>query len=263
MTYNFAIAPWNDIAPDAAWRSLVWSDPKSWWGWHGGFARLHPIFSLPYLSVLNMSADVMHIVCLGVGQHILGNVLYALCFDDTYMPGLGSPEERCEEVWSRIVYQYRINRVETQLGQLKLSFFSNDKSPASDNPLLTCKAAECRHLVPVLLAIWGGVCDRSSHHDDDVFVMLESLASFYDAMNANSYFLPEPVQRKVLDCVNEISIRYRHRSAEARLLEQNRWREVPKFHYVWHIALQTASRNPRWSWCYPDEDFYAPSKPLG
>ena len=97
-------------------------------------------------------------------------------------------------------------------------------------------------MVPVLLAIWGGVCDRSSHHDDDVFVMLESLASFYDAMNANSYFLPEPVQRKVLDCVNEISIRYRHRSAEARLLEQNRWREVPEFHYVWHIALQAATR---------------------
>ena len=31
--------------------------------------------------------------------------------------------------------------------------------------------------------------------------------------------------------------------------------EVPKFHYVWHIILQSLIANPRFNWTYPDEDF--------
>ena len=33
------------------------------------------------------------------------------------------------------------------------------------------------------------------------------------------------------------------------------WNEVPKMHYMAHIALMAAVCNPRWCWCYTDEDF--------
>ena len=36
---------------------------------------------------------------------------------------------------------------------------------------------------------------------------------------------------------------------------QKLWHEVPKFHYVWHIIFQSRIANPRFNWCYPDEDF--------
>ena len=30
---------------------------------------------------------------------------------------------------------------------------------------------------------------------------------------------------------------------------------MPKFHFGQHVAISAAGGNPRWYWCYPDEDY--------
>ena len=48
---------------------------------------------------------------------------------------------------------------------------------------------------------------------------------------------------------------YRHLSAPAHAAAQARWHEVPKFHHFVHIGLQSLHGNPRFHWCYMEEDF--------
>eukprot|EP00969_Alexandrium_andersonii_P184526 8152177-Alexandrium_andersonii.AAC.1 len=71
--FNLPIAPWNDIDTTAEWRRTVWEDPESWRTFHGGLAAMHQVVSLPGVSILNAAADTMHIVCLGVAHHVVGN----------------------------------------------------------------------------------------------------------------------------------------------------------------------------------------------
>ena len=78
----------------------VWKVADEWRAYRG--AVLHPLFTIPGLSILNVQADVMHIVCLGVAHHMLGNVLYELCFETRYFPLGRSPEDRCDRVWSKV-----------------------------------------------------------------------------------------------------------------------------------------------------------------
>ncbi len=33
------------------------------------------------------------------------------------------------------------------------------------------------------------------------------------------------------------------------------WHQVPKFHFLEHLSLQSRFQNPKWSWTYTDEDF--------
>ena len=47
-----------------------------WRAAHGGIERLHWLLCLPALSVLNLFPDAMHIFCLGITHHVLGNVMF-------------------------------------------------------------------------------------------------------------------------------------------------------------------------------------------
>lgn len=263
---NLPIAPWNDLEPSAAWRGTVWEDPVSWRAFHGGQAELHPIFSIPGVSILNVAADTMHIVCLGVAHHVVGNAMFELCFLPQFFPGVGTPQARCDELWHRIAGQYRARGTPTQLSNLALAFFCNAKSPAADFPLLTSrvKAAETRHLVPIMASIWGDVCDSDgSQHDKHVLVVLRSLAEFYALLDGPDYRLPARDQASLETCIAQVLGHYRALSHEAILNGVNRWHEVPKHHYLWHIGLQSRLANPRWAWCYPDEDFMRIIKLIG
>ena len=55
--------------------------------------------------------------------------------------------------------------------------------------------------------------------------------------------------------IHDSLVAYRHLSAAADGANEYRWNEVPKFHYFVHIGLQALYGNPRFHWCYMEEDF--------
>ena len=60
-------------------------------------------------------------------------------------------------------------------------------------------------------------------------------------------------KEKLRQCVEGLLTSYRalRNQAGERLL----WNETPKFHDLWHVLSTAQHTNPRWQWCYPDEDF--------
>eukprot|EP00974_Lingulodinium_polyedra_P049958 4804866-Lingulodinium_polyedra.AAC.1 len=102
-----------------------------------------------------------------------------------------------------------------------------------------------------------------SEHDRLVLVVVEGLMEFYQSLECKDYCLPPPAQAALEDSVAKVLHGYRalsHASAQEGLL---RWHETPKHHYMQHTVLQSRVANPRWAWCYPDEDFMRIVKKIG
>ena len=86
-------------------------------------------------------------------------------------------------------------------------------------------------------------------------MVIDSLSSFYEKLECSDFVLSEADQEEFEGHIEAMLHHYRILHLEAKDAGQNRWHEVPKFHYLWHIGLQSRWSNPRWNWCYPDEDF--------
>ena len=75
-------------------------------------------------------------------------------------------------------------------------------------------------------------------------------------MDVDTYAFDPADQAEFESLVGEMLEAYRSLNLEARELGLRRWHEIPKHHFSQHIGLQSRYYNPRWGWCYPDEDAY-------
>ena len=190
--FDVLAAPWNDINPLARWRATVWHSAQAWLAYHGGILRVHPLFTLPGVSILSLMADILHIVDLGVAHHIIGNVLFELCFNARYLPGSATPAARLDTLWRRIAVHYRAKRVPDQIQGLTLSMFCDPKGPNAHYPLLVnrVKAAQTRHLVPVLRDIFETLVTPADPTDQAIMRMLSHLSDFYQLVDDTDYNMP-------------------------------------------------------------------------
>ena len=75
----------NDLDPNAAWRSTIYTTVAARQVALGGRDALHPIFSLLGVSIFSVMADFMHIVDLGIAHRIIGSVLFLMCYYGSYI----------------------------------------------------------------------------------------------------------------------------------------------------------------------------------
>ena len=80
----------------------IWRDPDEWRRAHGGYANLHPFFSLVGCSIVNVRPDAMHILDLGIAHYVLGSVFFTLCFFGDHFPGPLTAATRCDKLWGRM-----------------------------------------------------------------------------------------------------------------------------------------------------------------
>ena len=255
MAFNVPPRPWFDYSPGAAWRATVWHGHQSWEDAQG---EVNPIFALPYLSVFAIMGDVLHIVDLGFTHHLLGNVFYHICYCTGNRFGT-SVQSRLDYLWDRISVQYNGRGTPNRLHNLTLSMFIDADRPHLSHPVLSTrvKAAESRHLVPIVANIWSD-CQNNSAFEQHMLRVLEQLAAFYTILDVNSasYRLSE-VQIAALDGhVEQCLSHYNALSNLSRVAGRAMaWHQVPKFHFWEHVKDQARFQNPVWSWCYVDEDF--------
>ena len=103
--------------------------------------------------------------------------------------------------------------------------------------------------------IWRDVCDPSNPHDRDVQTCLDACQRIYEVLECEDYLLPPSDQADFERAIDDLLLSYRALNVEARDSDTKRWHEVPKHHYLQHLALMSKFMNPRFGWCYPDEDF--------
>ena len=109
------------------------------------------------------------------------------------------------------------------------------------------------HLVPVVANIFIDLCDHTKARGRDMLAALDTLKGIYGLLESTDYVLSADQQARFLSLVWEFLVSYRclrAGSGDTKLLN-----ETPKFHYLWHVAQDAQNSNPRFGWCYPDEDY--------
>ena len=202
-------------------------------------------------------ADPLHIFDLGISHYVCGNVLFELCYTAKYFPAVLTPTGRLELLWGLVVAAYRRSNSTEQLGQLTLSMFTDPNAPRATQPILSSrvKAAETRHLVPILLGVFRDLHDAACESDVRILHVLSNLSDSYGLLEREEYMFGADVVQRLDGCVQGVLVNYRYLNYAAITAGLQRWHEVPKFHYAEHSSLQSAYGNPRYNWTYMEEDF--------
>ena len=148
---------WNKFSPEAEWETKGFATLEE-------FVRHCSMLRKPIHQVLNtleqgglgmhpmsLYMDSLHVVDLGVGMQVCGNVLHLLCYDGM-LPN--TPAVNMQYVWKEIDTLYHERDTTSQFPHLGLSSFCDPSKPHADFPLLKGKGAHIRHLVPILALIW-------------------------------------------------------------------------------------------------------------
>ena len=145
----------------------------------------------------------------------------------------------------------------TQLSNLDLKWFTDPVAPRRRFPCLSSrvKAAETRHLVPIIQIIWRGKRAVGDPHDDLVSEVLDGLVGCYVCQDAAEWTLD--MRDTMVEHLDSMAESYQQLSSMAlhAVPVKRLWNEVPKHHYTMHLRLQCTWGNPRTWWCYPAEDY--------
>jgi len=256
-TLGLTAAPWYDYSDTAVWRTLTWTSILAWQTAHGGLDAMHPLFSLPGVSIFNLLADALHVIDLGFTHHVLGNVFFHICHYTGHRFG-PAPGTRVHRLFERIVIQYRNRNTPSRLNNLTLGMFSDLTSVFASHPVLSSrvKGAEARHLVLPIQDIWEDWHDPDSSFEVHMLRLLRALASMNACLECQTYRLPRRVAAQFRESCSSALQHYNVLSSRASEFGRGMsWHQVPKFHVMEHIAVQASFQNPRWSWTYVDEDF--------
>jgi hypothetical protein len=129
---------------------------------------------------------------------------------------------------------------------------------AGNYPLLKVKAANCR---VVISWVAGLTLENSLQHpsvyNETKAVCCWAVNEFHHCMEHSDRYFSDEYRKRVLLALECFLISY---SALARMsidLSRNRWRIVPKMHYMCHTLLdiRATNRNPAYYHCFTDEDF--------
>ena len=233
----------TDVTPTAAWRATLKQVT------HDSRVSEHPIWDLEGVARWHVPGDLMHTGCLGVLLYILGSTLWELVFDGPYG---GSAQARAKAVWQKISHKYVELGVDAsnRLADLDLDRFRQKHH----FPELRCKAAEARHLLPVLTEVCRDL-NRSTARDLHRLAALDNLCNFYRLCNESLEVPLADVSASMKNSAEHFLLHYHWLAATA--LEQGRllYPMTSKFHCFWHIVDMATFLNPTSIWCYTFESY--------
>ena len=257
---------WTYFRSDASWMSTTFLDPAEWRNWAALCERpLNPLFRPRDRGGLGLGPyfvwhDRLHTVDLTICAHVNGHVLWHFAYTDLMN---GSPEDNLSEIVTEIKSEYRDRRTTTQFGNIFLGMVIDPEKPNSDFPVLRGKAAEQRHLLPILCSIWRKRYRRNNQYEAHIMRILENLEIFYDTLDSKDdhgtilAHLPESSVHNLRVAIDLIltHVDAARAIATAPGLNMMLWPIVPKYHKLWHIGFESQFGNPRLAMTFGGEDF--------
>ena len=230
--------PWTDLRPQAAWRSRLVT-PLAW-----TFTDKHALFRTPGLglNLWHVAVDVLHVMDLGIVQHIGGSALFMMVWD-TGLPG--SLMNRIEFIYGKLHEAFA--RTGTPAGEqfshdLFVAMFDKSRRATPNAPpILHSKAAISRHCVPALALIVRERGDWAPATIDDIkFAQLEellrNLTVFYDCIQAHDSWLPTAAAREARAALLASGV-LRQSLCHRFMVEKNAgcssWQRRPTTHNTW------------------------------
>ena len=233
--YNFSMG--------APWRKTMFNMVDFWANAKGTYSS--GIWAIPGFHLKCIRPDWMHMGCLGVLQYLIGNVLWELFKD---MGGkFTNPKTTCALLENMIEVCSKSLGVAKPVNTLTVTMF---RASSSEKPKFKGKAAENRHLLPVLLAILQNCVAQDSEHNRNRFHCVAALNDCYTEMED---WCPKTSPRNLGGHARRHLILWANLCAEAENSDDPLlWRLYPKHHLLLHCAEKSAT-NPRLELNYSDE----------
>ena len=228
---------WSDFRATAPWRATQWTY-ESWRAWEG--RSPNPLFTLPGVSALSVHLDWMHSKYLGIDQFTFGSVLTLLTCQ--MMPA--SEQTNLNSCWDFIVAYYREHKTKVRFSYLnRLTMFLRQ----SGCPKLRGKAAEIRHFVHPVLALWKHHMNGALLLHRQIRYMLEANAFLEDMLTEYEQEVALPAEQAALfqdACCTMLSL---HGQIAKHFADEglDLFNLTSKSHMVQHIALLARCVSPR------------------
>jgi hypothetical protein len=245
----------TNFASRAPWKQSL----RSAQDWRARQTNMHLLFSsFPFLSILNVEPDELHVLYLGICQYFLGSMLWLLShgFDER-------PAEKIKAVWTSVLEEYRRLSTPVQYSSLSLSSFLDMDQQTKSFPKLKGKGAEVKHLLVPLARVW-----RRSAATSDFYALVSdassSLARAQEVLDLHKYdlFLSQDSVHIFQTSIDDFLRGYTRLGLLADSKGFLLFSAVPKLHWAWHLAQRASFLNPRRAACFIDEDFVKHIKKL-
>ncbi|CAK0894543.1 unnamed protein product [Prorocentrum cordatum] len=255
---------WMNFSADAPWKQKGFMDMREWFNHCRGRGKTPCLLFRPRdegglgMHIFAVFEDGLHNMELGSAQKILGNVMWLLVYGGRM--GIRPPKVALRQLWLEIAQGYRKRGTKNQFNEIELDSFTDPKAPNNTFPELHGKAANVRHLAPVLVEIFEG-CATDSDYDGHVRELLRHLCSYYHVLDhkgpdgAPVQYLPDYYIRELRIAIDGLQKHYNWLSVQNPQPKNARLRGMqPKLHHGWHVGFQAVFQNPRAAWCYSNED---------
>ena len=212
----------------------------------------HPLFSLG-LTCFNIMIDILHAWDQGVWSHLAGSFLKDVIFDSyKHLPRHAA----LAEVWQKIQTYYAVLNTRVRLSNLTLAMIVGDAlKPDSNWPKLKAKAAETRHLIPILCQIAEDLNDGSSHAKHR-YETLKQATNLQKIIELEGMFMSQTAQECLVSSSKAFLVHYSCLKVWANENNFVGYHVVPKFHMgLVHLPTQASFLNPRFFWTYKAEDW--------
>lgn len=212
----------------------------------------HPLFSLG-LTCFSIMLDILHAWDQGMWVHLAGSFLKEIIY--THYSDL-SPTDALATVWQTIQAYYSVLATSVRLTNLTLKMIvSNVKSPDKCWPILNAKAAETRHLLPVLCQIADDLNDGSQHAKHR-YEALRNAVLMQKVIQLEGMIMSEAAQSCLLQASQTFLAHYASLRKWAQETSFVGYHCVQKFHMGGvHLPRQASFVNPRCVWTYKAEDW--------
>ena len=237
---------WDYFAPDNQWLfKSIESEIAS-------PTSTHPLFALG-LTCFHIMVDILHAWDQGIWCHLAASFLKEIIYIH-YSDH--SPTDALVIVWQAIHWHYDMLGSNTRLTNLTLSMIvGSEKYPNKNVPVFKAKAAETRHLIPVLAMIAGELNDGSPHCLNRL-ATLQHAVQMQKAVDQQPMFMSAASQRFLVHHSKNFLVHYTVLRQWAKDTGFLGYHVVPKFHMGGvHLPLQCAFINPRFVWTYKAEDW--------
>lgn len=227
-------------------------------------ARDHPrsahcIFSgiIPGLTTKMVRGDCLHIIfAKGVLSHLLGGVIHYLCYYNG--PGVTQAvpaETRLGHLFEALTKEYKKQNAPTRVSNLRLSMFTDPKTPHASFASLDLKAAETKHFLHAFLPVAEEVLEKGQAPEKAMLEALDCMSQLIAHFDQSNAFLTEVEWGHAMSLATGFLDRYAYLSAWA--LEKGRtlFNIVIKHHTFQHLVENSKYLNPRVHWCFASEDF--------
>ncbi|CAK0807567.1 unnamed protein product [Prorocentrum cordatum] len=244
---NASTMPWFDFRAGAEWVSRVYAVEE----WRtSGAPHARPLLSAPGISIHSLMPDWMHIKHLGLDKRLYGSALHCL----VHCTMSGTPDTNLITLRTEIWDVYKVSKTNSKFSRIKMTTFT---IRLKGN--LRGKAAEVKHLGPILLEAWTKYMNPQVSLHAKIRLLLRlsvDLDREIDSLDPKRMCMPEAIRQDLLRrCHGFLVLWSEVQDFFANDEEQpdfELFHITIKAHFLLHCCL--LPWNPRRVWCYRGED---------